>query len=212
MDSNNNVISLIEYSSNKQELPSEKGELFPPNPSTNLLRRVGAMLIDLTSIGVLNAIIQGAYSLFVTQMLAPIPSSMKVMLTQGGWPLQIGIYLLIYSSYFFYSSYVLSGQSLGKTVMGLMVINDNNLNLNDMTPQQISMQQAAYRTLGYVLCYFSFGTFFIFNFASEDKRGLADFLSLSRTVDKDWYENFIYQKEVHNEVIRINISTLDRAA
>ncbi len=61
------------------------------------------------------------------------------------------------------------------------------------------------------MCYLSFGTFFIFNFSSEDKRGLPDYLSNSRTVSDDWLKSMLEKKQYEAEVVSIDIRSLDVA-
>lgn len=211
-DDQSNIICL-QQSIKYNEVVSGNVHVLPYSiPNGQLTRRVASMLIDLGAIGVLFASLHASYGVFVQQFLGFIPLQAQVKLAHGNFFVTASTYLLIYCSYFFYFSYLYRGQTLGKRLMNLVVVPESNLFNSNTTLSELSFKQAVQRTFGYLVCYLSFGTFYFFNFASEDKRGLSDYLSYSRTVCQEWYSNYLEHKSSSAEIIQIDVKQLDRAA
>jgi uncharacterized RDD family membrane protein YckC len=139
-----------------------------------------------------------------------MPRSQKLDEINGNLVLHAVIFVAIYWSYFLYTTYVLDGKTLGKMTMGLRIINENFLQDFDQLDYKISLQNSLRRSMGYLICYLSFGTFFIFNFSSEDKRGLPDYLSGSRTVSDNWLNQMLEKKQYSTEQVTIDIQALDK--
>ena len=91
-------------------------------------------------------------------------------------------------------------------------VNDHFIHDVDEKNYKLTLSQAAKRAFGYLTCYLTFGIFFIFNFASEDKRGLADYISSSRTVSDRWLKEMIEYKLHQREQLSIEISSLSVSA
>ena len=115
---------------------------------------------------------------------------------------------MLFAGYFLVNALIFEGSSVGKKLMGLVVINEDFTNSHIDKTHELNFMQSVQRTLGYVLCYLSFGTFFIFHFSSEDRRGLSDYLSNSRTVTTSWLKLMLEHKEFAAEVITIDIESL----
>lgn len=215
MEKENNTIHLAQYINNQRELtPSETGlsRKFKKVPDTNLIKRGIAFCVDIFTIIVLKTVIDSGYILFVSQFLSPLAQDVQGTLTQTTIFMQLSIFLTLYCSYFLYCTYVLEGKTLGKMTMKLTIISEDFIyNHNDYS-HKMTFNQALKRSLGYLLCYMSMGTFFIFNFSSEDKRGLSDFLSGSRTVSDDWLNHMLDYKKNSLEELRIDVDSLERAA
>ena len=104
----------------------------------------------------------------------------------------------------------MNGKTLGKMAMGLTVIKENYVHNMKEDQIHLTLSESAKRAAGYLGCLLSFGVFFVFTFASEDNRGLADYLSGSRTVSDKWLKQMQEFKETQQEQVIIDISRLDR--
>lgn len=213
MNEKNNVINLLDYANTKKELKPFNGtssDFQSQKPAANLVARGAAFFLDIAAIGLIKSSVDAAYYLFISEFLGVFNKSAIIMKTQQNIPLQILSYLLVFSAYFFFTNFVLEGKTLGKKVMGLTIIPESFVTVEDDQNISLNFKQCFYRVLGYNLCYLSFGTFFIFNFSSEDKRGLADYLSGTRTVTDEWLFEMQDLKESAKEVVIIDIQSLSK--
>lgn len=181
-------------------------------PKSELFKRVIAFGVDLMAIGIFKISMYTAYALFLNEFMSPLGEKFKAHLLDGNIVTHLSVYLLIYYSYFLFCNFVLSGKTLGKLAMGLRVINEKFCHDLDDTDYELTLSQCFKRSTGYLLCYLSFGTFFIFNFSSEDHRGLADYLSSSRTVSDSWLTQMLDYKEHQREQVTIEIKSLELVA
>jgi len=215
MNDDNNVIHLSEHIQNNKKIDDvnlyENIKLLK-KPQSNIVNRTVAFAVDFMIVLFINSSIHAAYALFVNQFLYPLDDKAKLLLLTSNTTLQMSIFLFLFGAYFLYSGVVLNGKTFGKTIMKLSIINEAFVINHIHSDHQITMTQSFQRTLGYLLCYFSFGAFFIFNFASEDQRGLSDYLSGTRTVDDEWLKLMLEHKEYAAEEVSIDIRSLDRAA
>lgn len=211
----NNVIHLIDHINSKEEVstfnPADIGYFKIENDNITQ-KRIYSFMIDFSIIMLLNTATHVAYSLFVSNFMFVLNMKQQNYLTSQNMPVQLAIFMLIYTTYFFYSMYILNGQTVGKIVYKLTTVADNFVFDEDVKDHTPTLSQAWRRTFGYLTCYFSFGTFFLFSFMSEDKRGAPDYFSQTRTVSNEWLSGMIAFKEIPHEEVRIDISALDRAA
>ncbi len=212
MDSKNNIINLSQHIKYRRAFLWEDKPLVSIIPKANLLRRCASMIIDMSILCLFNLLIFQAFTQFIMQYLYFVPTGIQHQIISASTAVYTGTFILTYLTYFFYFSYLHRGETFGKKLMGLTVISESLLNENKLGSLELTYSQAMQRTLGYFLCYISFGTFYIFNFASEDKRGLSDFFSNSRTVCSEWFHDFQSQKQVYAEVVEIDIKHLSKVA
>ena len=216
MKEENNIINLLDYTNSKNEISSPSGEYvlnsLKVKPASNIFRRGVSFLVDIATVGLIKSSLDAAYIIFVNEFLSVFNKSAIIMQTQQNIGLQLISYLIVFSGYFFFTSYVLSGKTLGKKVMGLTIIPESFVTVEDELNTELDFKQCFQRVVGYNLCYFSFGTFFIFNFSSEDQRGLPDYLSGTRTVDDEWLFEMRHLKEAAKEVVIIDIQSLTKKA
>jgi uncharacterized RDD family membrane protein YckC len=211
----NNVISLVDHLKSQEEIetfnPADIGYFKIQNDKI-MQRRVYSFITDFSVVMLLNTAVHVSYSVFVKNFMFVLNIKQQGHLIANNLPVQLSIFMLIYTTYFFYSMFVLNGQSVGKMVFKLKTVTDNFIfeeNQKDFTP---SASQAWRRTFGYIACYLSFGTFFLFSFMSEDKRGVPDYFSQTRTVSNEWLEGMIAYKEHNRHEVKIDIVSLDKAA
>lgn len=215
MKNEENIIYLSDYVKNTEKvkiIDQLDKDFSAINPKTHLIKRGLALVIDLCTIGLLNVGLHNGYALFVSEFLKPLNYESQLHLIQGNLSLSIGIFLVTYFTYFFYCTFILSGKTLGKIALGLKVIKEDFVHNMQDNSYELDLKDSFHRAAGYLLCYLSFGVFFVFNFASEDKRGLPDYLSNSRTVSDAWLKQMLEYKVSQQEHITINISELKRAA
>ena len=216
MKDSTNVIYLHDYIAKKKNISPlghrKIGDLNLMEPKPELFKRTIAFGVDLMTIGLLKASTHTAYALFLSEFLGPLKGSYKSYLTQGDLLLHSSIFLIIYFSYFLFTNFVLNGKTLGKLAMGLRVIEDNFITDMDTMDSDLGLKTCFKRALGYTFCYLSFGTFFIFNFSSEDKRGLPDYTSGTRTVSDHWLLEMKDYKAHQREHIFIDIRQLKLVA
>lgn len=214
MNSKENIIHLKDYTEKHKSIaqdilcPMDKN--FSITPPTLLGKRMIALGVDLATIFLLKTSLHGAYAIFVSNFLAPLSQGKKLQLIEGHIGIHLITFLIIYSTYFLYTTFILNGKTLGKMAMGLRVIDENYLLKKEQKTYSLDLNRSFKRALGYVICYLSFGSFFIFNFSSEDKRGLPDYLSNSRTVSDQWLKHFQFLKDQNEaDVIYIDIHSIN---
>ena len=211
MNEENKVVYLTDYIETQekiQTIPAKSVFLSSHEPEAHLAKRGVALVIDIITVGIIKTGIHGAYAVFVDKFLSPVSYSKKLSLVEGNMFLHVAIFVALYFAYYLYTSFILDGKTLGKMTMGLRVIDQSFLLNRKQQKYTLSLPNSLRRALGYVFCYLSFGTFFIFNFSSEDKRGLPDYLSNSRTVSDEWLNQMLEQKSQNPDVIMIDIETL----
>ncbi len=206
-----NIIYLKNFIKNDEKLvPS--GSYFNSKSwqqSISLLKRRSlAFVIDLVFISFVNTIIHQGYGLFMQEILYPISHRGKAELISGSPLLFFGVFVFLFTSYFFYSGVVWNGKSIGKQLLKISIVSDaffKNKSINDYSP---SVESFTVRALGYTLCYLSCGMFFLFNFSSEDNRGLVEMMSGSRSVSDEWLAEEIDKRQSTGDVITIDIEQL----
>lgn len=215
MKDETNVVHLSDFTHKNKELKilNESKILTKlSKPETHLVRRIFSFGIDLLTIMVLKSSIHVAYAVFINELMSPLSFQKKQALINGSMPLHLMTFMAIYFTYFFYTSFILNGKTLGKMAMNLTVISEHFIYNREETDYHLSLKECARRAFGYLFCFMSFGIFFIFNFSSEDKRGLADYISGSRTVSDDWLAKAIETKKYDHEHVYINIEELKESA
>lgn len=212
MKNDEKVVYLTDYIKTEENIitltPKEKTE-YSIEPKSFLTKRVFAFGIDLATILLIKTSLHTAYALFINQFFSPLSSYQRASMIQGNISLHVLSFLAIYTSYFLYTAYILEGKTLGKMTLGLRVVSESFIQNHSQQDFHISLKDSIRRSIGYLLCYLSFGTFFIFNFSSEDKRGLPDYLSSSRTVSDDWLNKTLEKRNYEAEIITIDIHSLE---
>lgn len=215
MNNENKVVHLVDYIEQNKKIESVSSDKLIPilgQPEPLLLKRGLAFMVDIMVIGLLKTSLDAGYGVFVNQYLSPFNSATKLGLTQSNIALHLSIFVMVFLGYFLFTTAVMNGKTLGKLIMKLTVINELFVQNHFEESHELNFSQVFQRSIGYVLCYLSFGTFFVFNFSSEDKRGLSDYLSTTRTVNDEWLSQMLEHKEFSAQEIKIDITSLDQAA
>lgn len=211
----NNVIQLVDHINSKEEVSTFNAAdigYFKIENDKITQKRIYSFLIDFSVVMLMNAAVHVSYSLFVKNFMFVLNMKQQSYLISNNLPVQISIFMLIYTTYFFYSMFVLNGQTVGKMVYKLKAVSDDFIFDEENMQYDLSASQAWRRTFGYLACYLSFGTFFLFSFMSEDKRGAPDYFSQTRTVSKKWLDGMLAYKQLPHEEVKIDITSLDRVA
>lgn len=212
---NNNIIQLVDHISSKEEVstfnPVDIGYFKIENDKITQ-KRIYSFIIDFSVVMLINAAVHVAYSLFIKNFMFILNVKQQGHLITNNLPVQLSIFMLIYTTYFFYSMYALNGQTIGKMVYKLTTISDEFAFDETVNTYSPTLSQAWRRTFGYLACYLSFGTFFLFSFMSEDKRGAPDYFSQTRTVSNEWLDGMVAYKNITHQEVKIAINSLEKAA
>ena len=214
MDQKNNIISLYDYAQTKNKIKTLEyyNPYYKLETDTIFSKRVWSFVIDMAVIIVLKSAIDVAYALFIKNFYFILNLEQQNFLSFGHWGLQWSVTMSIFWTYFIYCHYTLEGKTFGKMAMKLRTINDKFLHQRDYEDYTPTLKQSLKRTFGYFACYISFGTFFSFPLFSEDKRGIPDYLSSTRTVSDEWLKGMIDYKAYDSEQLYIDTASLDEAA
>jgi uncharacterized RDD family membrane protein YckC len=215
MNNENKVVHLVDYIEQNKKIESVSADKLIPilgQPGPLLLKRGLAFMVDMMAIALLKTSLDAGYGLFINQYLSPFNSATKYGLTQSNIALHLSVFVMVFLGYFLFTTAVMNGKTLGKLVMKLTIINELFVQNHFEESHELSYSQVFQRSIGYVLCYLSFGTFFVFNFSSEDRRGLSDYLSNTRTVNDEWLSQMLEHKEFSAQEVQIDIASLDQAA
>lgn len=214
MNEDQKILYLKDYTSNQNLVEPHEyiSTQIQSRPTSEILARSFAFFIDMMVILLLNYTVHAAYGLFINQFLHPMNNASKLLFIEPQLSQSILVFLTLYTSYFLYTGVVLNGKTIGKMIFKLSVVNENFITNHLENTHETTMKQALYRAIGYLTCYLSFGTFFIFHLASEDNRGLPDYLSSTRTVTDEWLNSMLEHKEFSAQEVTIDIRSLDKAA
>ena len=215
MNDDRNVIHLADYITQNAEVDDfniHKPITQLSKPETLIGKRAAALGLDFFLVATAKTALHTSYGVFVNEFFAPFSEGFRSALSNPGIGVHVAVFLMLFAGYFLVSGLIFEGSSLGKKVMGLKVINEDFANSHLEASHELSFMQSVQRSAGYVLCYLSFGTFFVFHFSSEDRRGLSDYLSNSRTVTTSWLKLMLEHKEYAAEVVTIDIDSLKEAS
>ncbi len=207
----NNVVNLVDHIKKKKEVETFDQAIVKPVAIENqkiTQRRIYSFMVDFSSILVLSAAIQTSYVMFVNEFLYSLKFQAKSSLILENSPVQFSVFLLSFTAYFLYSLYVMDGQTFGKKIFNLRAIKDDFIFDEDVESECITLRESFRRTMGYLACYMSFGAFFIFSIMSEDKRGLPDYFSGTRTVSEELIASIKHFRANNSEAVTIDIESL----
>lgn len=212
-DSNSfNIISLAQHLKESKEPLRPHAPVLNNKSTPSLAKKMAAFWADFCLILSVKTFCTISYGVFLEKYFFMLNNDQKSQLLIADLGLHLSLTLLIYFSYFVFCNYSMSGKTLGKYIFKLRTINDNFIFDKTQLNSDMDMTQSIRRAFGYLLCYLSFGTFFSFSFFSEDRRGLQDFFSGSRTVSDEWIESMMQYKLYESEVVVIDILQLPQAA
>lgn len=211
-DDQNNIINLHTYIKNKRKINSIDCFSIAITNEKILAKRISAFVIDLFTIILLKTAIDVSYAIFLNNFYFFLNLQQQNTLSSGNLPMHWTITMIIFWTYFIYCHYTLEGKTFGKMAMKIRTINDEFIFIQKFKDYTPTLKMAFRRTLGYFVCYLSFGTFFGFSFFSEDQRGVPDYFSSSRTVSDEWLHSMINFKEYQAEIIYIDIKSLKKVA
>ena len=211
----NNIINLVDHLNSQEEIntfnPADIG-YFKIEDDNIMIRRIYSFVVDFSIIMLLNTAATVSYIVFVRKFFYMLHFEQQEILIANNFFVQFSVFIVLYISYFLYCNFVLNGQTVGKQVFKLTTVSDHFIFIEQEQNYALSFLQCWRRTIGYLSCYLSFGTFFFFSFMSIDKRGLPDYLSQSRTVSNEWLAGMMAFKKYEHDQVRIDITALDKVA
>ena len=157
-----------------------------------LIKRVVAFFVDYILINILSIGFFLSYNNFISQLLTDFPISIKQnVFGEMGLAHKIS-FPVIFITYFSIALFWSNGQTFGKLLTGLKVMNEGQKDLDLLT----SFKRA-------IVYYFCVSTGFLLMaipFITKSKKGIPDWISFSYVVD----EQIMKQKEVIQENIIIS--------
>lgn len=159
----------------------------------NLLRqRIYAFSIDLFAILALNKVMTLIYMWYLKKFSWPLfrAFSDSPQLVQET---EIITLFLLYINYFFVSLYLSQGKTLGKTLIGLKIVDKES-------PGKIGLTQSFLRSFGYTLCYLGGLVLFTLPFLNRKQKGVPDWLSHTQVISEKQWEQV---QEFHSRQLKI---------
>ncbi|AUN97195.1 RDD family protein [Bacteriovorax stolpii] len=134
-----------------------------------LKKRVYAFTADLSIIVVSNYFLMAAFTHFVQTVFFHFPMKMQLFLiNKMGVMSSISLMSLTFA-YFSLFYFITNGRTMGKTLMGLKVVNTDK--------SELTLGQSMFRALAYFTCAM-FGSFlFALSYIRKDQKSLADVFS-----------------------------------
>jgi uncharacterized RDD family membrane protein YckC len=165
------------------------------HPEKLLKKRVLAFSIDLFAILMINKFMTISFMFYLEKYSWPVYRMLKSsahLINEA----EVVTLLVIYFSYFFMSMFLSQGKTLGKTAVGLRVIDPQTLG-------QITYSQAMLRTMGYTLCYLGALILFALPFLNRKNKGVPDWLSSTQVISEDqWKALSIFHEQQQIQVIK----------
>lgn len=139
-----------------------------------LKKRTWAMTMDLFIVTATNYFLMAAFTNFIRTVFFHFPIKAQLFLIQKFTMMTSVTMLSLMFAYFSLFYYVTNGRTMGKTIFGLKVVNEDH--------SEITLFQAMKRSFSYFVCVI-FGSFlFALSFIRKDQKSLADLFSSSSVV------------------------------
>ncbi len=144
--------------------------LYDEKQSKRILNmRTTAFLFDLVMVLIGDKLCMIYYTAFLENYFLTIPKAVQDYLFIRLNKLEIIIFAIIFWGYFTFCNFMMDGQTPGKVLLHLKVVN------GDFSP--LTFRQSLLRTLGQFVCYFSGSFLFLFPWFNKEQKGIADWLS-----------------------------------
>lgn len=146
-------------------------------------RRAMAFGVDFILFSVIKLGLISAYAHFMRTFFYQMPFPLQQKVTLGVYATNFALSMTLFWGYFIFCYWMCEGKTFGKYLFELRVVSqakeENHLTL----PEIIA------RTFGYFAAFMSFGALFLINFVREDKQGVADFLSRTKTIPDEFMKS-----------------------
>ncbi len=159
-----------------------------PFQSKKVLRkRVYAFIIDLFVISLIGQLMVNSFEEYVQLHLFGLAGKTQwnILNHTSHHHLRFVLNSINLFGYFFLSLYLSSGQTFGKLLMGLRIVNRRQV----LKP--LTMKDALLRTTAYYINYTLFCLPFFISFFRRDKSGLPDMLSATYSIPQENYDRFL---------------------
>lgn len=134
-----------------------------------LKKRVYAFTADLGIVVVTNYFLMAAFSQFVHTVFFHFPFNVQLFLINKMAVMSSISLLSITFAYFSLFYYVTNGRTMGKTLMGLQVKNQDG--------SELTIQQSMLRSFAYFTCAMTGSFLFALSYVRKDEKSLADIFS-----------------------------------
>jgi len=139
-----------------------------------LKKRTWAMTLDLFIVTATNYFLMAAFTNFVRTVFFHFPIKAQIFLVHKFSMMTSVSMLSLLFAYFSLFLYVTNGRTMGKTIFGLKVINEDQ--------SEITLIQAMKRSFSYFTCMMFGSVLFGLSFIRKDQKSLADLVSSSSVV------------------------------
>ncbi|MCK5882289.1 MAG: RDD family protein [Bacteriovoracaceae bacterium] len=136
--------------------------------------RTYAFTLDLFIITLLNKVIIQSYGLYLKTVFFHYPQAKQLEILAGIDKVFLGILSLLFVSYFTFSYYLGQGQTPGKIIFGIKIV-DKNYNSPGIVASFL-------RTIGYIFCYITGLLLFALPYFTKKGSGFQDWFSRSSVV------------------------------
>lgn len=138
-------------------------------------KRTYAFTIDLLFICLLNKVMINSYTLYLQTVFYHFPAEKQLELLSSLENVFLGLFSVLFVSYFTLSFYLGKGQTPGKLLFSIQVVNHRS-------DRPISFIQSIVRALGQGASCLLFFTPFIFSFIFPQWRGLHEWMSSTKII------------------------------
>lgn len=136
-----------------------------------LKRRTWAMTLDLFIVTATNYFLMAAFTNFVRTVFFHFPIKAQIFLVHKFSMMTTISMLSLMFAYFSLFLFVTNGRTMGKTIFGLKVVNQDQ--------SEITLVQAMKRSFAYFTCMMLGSFLFALSFIRKDQKSLADLVSSS---------------------------------
>lgn len=177
-----NIQSLI-----KENQDSAEAELKHQKKQhrVKILKRATALGLDILSILMLNYLFTIAFSVYLADTFHTLNFAQKLYLIENIQHMNLMTTTVIFFSYFTVSYYLLKGQTLGKRLFGLRVLNKSVHQTNCYNESAPTLFQSSVRSFGHFIDYISFGFSIAFPRFRKDAKSISDILAKTDVYTSD---------------------------
>lgn len=134
-----------------------------------LKKRVYALTSDLGIIVVANYFLMASFTHFIQTVFFHFPIKMQMFLISKLAVMSSISLMAITFTYFSLFYFMTNGRTMGKTIFGLQVKNENG--------SELTIQQSMFRALAYFTCAMTGSFLFALSYIRKDQKSLADVFS-----------------------------------
>ncbi len=181
----------------------------PKDPNL-LKKRVYSFTADLVVIALINKGLMYTYISFLKTYFYQLPLKTQFLLESKVYSIHSVSLLLVFWGYFIISYYWGEGKTPGKLLFGLKVYSPSFKNTAEY---HLTLKESFSRTMGYFLCYLTFGLLFGIAFFTKNKKGIPDWLSHTSIVSDEqmtYLDHAYFSPDFKNDFLPLKSSPKEK--